>query len=95
MHTGLLTFVNCWDVKWATRVQDFFTYGKCFALLTIILTGAVQLGKGLFYSINWSNSFSSLKRTGCSISFPNASAFVAVLVWEYSCNFPRRPLVFS
>ena len=43
---GLLTFVNCWDVKWATRVQDFFTYGKLLALATIITTGMIQLGKG-------------------------------------------------
>ena len=43
---GILTFVNCWDVKWATRVQDFFTYGKLLALTTIIITGVIQLLKG-------------------------------------------------
>ena len=44
--SGILAFVNCWDVKWATAVQDVFTYAKLLALFVIIATGIVQLGRG-------------------------------------------------
>merc|ERR1719402_134250 len=42
----VLAFVNCWEVKWATFVQDIFTYAKLLALFIIIMTGFVQLGRG-------------------------------------------------
>ena len=46
IFAGILAFINCWNVRWATAVQDVFTYAKLLALFIIMATGVVQLGKG-------------------------------------------------
>jgi amino acid transporter len=47
-HIVLLTFVNCYSVEWATKVQDIFTYAKLLALFIIIAVGVYLLSQGLF-----------------------------------------------
>ncbi|XP_011494998.1 PREDICTED: Y+L amino acid transporter 2 [Ceratosolen solmsi marchali] len=37
--TCFLTAINCWNVKWVTRLQDIFTGTKIFALIIIMFSG--------------------------------------------------------
>ncbi|GIX78921.1 large neutral amino acids transporter small subunit 1 [Caerostris darwini] len=39
----LLTFVNCYSMKWVTRIQDTFAFAKIVALLIIICAGIYHL----------------------------------------------------
>ncbi|XP_045592455.2 large neutral amino acids transporter small subunit 2 [Procambarus clarkii] len=41
-----LTWVNCTNVKWATKVQDVFTAAKVLALVIIIVAGIYHLATG-------------------------------------------------
>ena len=62
---ALLTFINCYNVKSATMVQDIFTATKVLALLIIIISGFAWLGLGyirfVFYIFTFS-VFSELFR---------------------------------
>uniref|UniRef100_A0A1I7ZQJ9 Large neutral amino acids transporter small subunit 1 n=1 Tax=Steinernema glaseri TaxID=37863 RepID=A0A1I7ZQJ9_9BILA len=42
----VLTFINCYNVRWATRTQDAFTVTKVLALLTVVVAGVAWLFLG-------------------------------------------------
>ncbi|XP_037952709.1 large neutral amino acids transporter small subunit 1-like [Teleopsis dalmanni] len=44
--TCVLTVINCYNVKWVTRVTDIFTGTKVFALLVIVAAGVWYLFQG-------------------------------------------------
>lgn len=43
---GLLTFINAYDVKFTTRIQNVFMFTKILALLIIIIGGIVWMCQG-------------------------------------------------
>ena len=45
--TALLSSVNAFSVKLATKIQGIFTIIKLFALVTIILTGLIVIMQGM------------------------------------------------
>ncbi|XP_018564687.1 Y+L amino acid transporter 2 [Anoplophora glabripennis] len=75
----VLTFVNCYDVKWATRVQDVFTYAKLLALFVIIAAGGYQLFKGHTEHFSFINTKSEV--TSLALSF--YSGLFAYNGWNY------------
>lgn len=79
---GILAFINCWDVKWATRVQDIFTYAKLLALFIIIFTGAYQLFTGKFDT----NSILKLDDVLAGLLRVDEQ-FAPICVWMYDCLY--------
>ncbi|KAJ3626099.1 hypothetical protein MTP99_016622 [Tenebrio molitor] len=75
----VLTFVNCYDVKWATRVQDIFTYAKLLALFVIIAAGGYQLLNGHTEHFSFINTKSEV--TSLALSF--YSGLFAYNGWNY------------
>eukprot|EP00090_Calanus_glacialis_P042179 TRINITY_DN7489_c0_g1_i2.p1 TRINITY_DN7489_c0_g1~~TRINITY_DN7489_c0_g1_i2.p1 ORF type:complete len:506 (-),score=126.10 TRINITY_DN7489_c0_g1_i2:224-1741(-) len=75
----ILAFVNCWDVSWATAVQDIFTYAKLLALFIIIATGIVQLGRGKTEHFTWDDTESDFTRIALSFY----SGLFAYNGWNY------------
>ncbi|XP_039277528.1 Y+L amino acid transporter 2 isoform X2 [Nilaparvata lugens] len=75
----ILTFVNCWDVKWATRVQDTFTYAKLLALCIIIGAGVMKLIEGKTQYFTFENT--TYEPTSIALSF--YSGLFAYNGWNY------------
>lgn len=75
----VLTFVNCYDVKWATRVQDVFTYAKLLALFVIIAAGGYQLCNGQTEHFTFINTKTEV--TSLALSF--YSGLFAYNGWNY------------
>lgn len=77
----VLTFINCADVKWSTRVQDVFTYAKVGALILIILTGIVQLFRGEYE--NFENPFEHTETDVGKVAMAFYSGLFAYNGWNY------------
>ncbi|XP_053386836.1 Y+L amino acid transporter 2-like [Mercenaria mercenaria] len=77
----ILTFINCYDVKWATRVQDIFTYAKLLALALIIITGIVQLCRGETENFNDPFEYTETNIAKATLGF--YSGLFAYNGWNY------------
>ncbi|XP_021934538.1 Y+L amino acid transporter 2 [Zootermopsis nevadensis] len=87
--TCLLTVINCYNVKWATRVQDIFTGTKILALLIIVFAGMWVLASGK--TENFQNPMSNTNPEPGFIALAFYSGLFSYSGWNY-LNFVTEEL---
>ncbi|XP_075898989.1 large neutral amino acids transporter small subunit 1 [Nelusetta ayraudi] len=88
----LLTFVNCYSVKAATRVQDFFAAAKLLALAMIIMIGFVKIGQGEAVHLLPENAFTGSKYDFGQVGLALYSGLFAYGGWNY-LNFVTEEMI--
>ena len=74
--------MNCYEVKWATFIQDIFTYAKLLALFIIIGTGIVQLGRGKTENFTWEDTETDITKIALSFYSGDFSYFFHCSIFE-------------
>ncbi|ESO89422.1 hypothetical protein LOTGIDRAFT_179020 [Lottia gigantea] len=77
----LLTAINSFNVKWATKVQVIITGSKLIAILIVIVIGLVWIANG--HTENFNNSFDGSDYRAGSIAIAFYSGFWAFGGWNY------------
>ncbi|CEF68499.1 Large neutral amino acids transporter small subunit 1 [Strongyloides ratti] len=89
--TLLLTFINCYNVKYATKTQNVFTVGKVLALLMIICSGVVYLLLGNYENFEFPSIFEGSKTDAPHIALAFYSGVFSFSGFNY-LNFMTEEL---
>ena len=81
----IIMFMNCWNVRYGTRIQNWFAYAKVIALIVIIVTGLVYLGNGNT-SLALSNPWRGTTTNVGNIALAMYSGLYAYAGWD-TLNF--------
>ncbi|XP_065359911.1 Y+L amino acid transporter 2 isoform X1 [Calliphora vicina] len=87
--TCILTVINCYNVKWVTRVTDIFTGTKIFALLVIVAAGAWYLFAG--NTENWNEPMKGTLTQPGLIALAFYNGLFSYSGWNY-LNFVTEEL---
>jgi len=90
LGVALLTVINCFNVKWATKVAIVFTLCKVAALIIITIIGFVYLAKGRTENFQDSFENSNTSPGGMALSF--YAGFWAYAGWNY-LNFLTEEMI--
>ncbi|XP_076041187.1 solute carrier family 7 member genderblind [Oratosquilla oratoria] len=85
----LLTFVNCWNVRVTTKLQDAFMVTKIGALLIVIIAGLTHLFMG--NTQNFENAFEGTNTEPGRIAVSFYSGIFSYAGWNY-LNFMTEEL---
>ncbi|XP_061935116.1 Y+L amino acid transporter 2 [Apis cerana] len=85
----LLTFINCYDVKDTSKMQNVFMFAKVGALLIIIITGLVWVMLG--HTENFENAFENTITDPGKIAVAFYSGIFSYSGWNY-LNFMTEEL---
>ncbi|XP_075045406.1 large neutral amino acids transporter small subunit 1 [Mixophyes fleayi] len=88
----LLTAINCYSVKAATRVQDAFAAAKLLALCLIIILGFVQLGREDVPSLSPEHAFDNTSKDVGKWVLALYSGLFAYGGWNY-LNFVTEEMI--
>ena len=79
--SGFLTWVNCTNVDWATKVQDVFSVAKVLALIIIIIAGVYHLATG--HTQNYQQPFAGTLWDAGSIATAFYQGLFSFAGWNY------------
>lgn len=84
-----LTFINCYDVKSTTKMQNVFMFTKIAALVLIIIIGVWYMGMG--HMENFDNAFENTETDPGKLSIAFYSGIFSYAGWNY-LNFMTEEL---